>query len=209
MTIESATVNPVASNTRVVELNCDKWDRQKPVYEAARNVDVATWLGRATLEKYEGDFTSEQISAGVATPYERVIGTPQLLVYGGASALWHRLTGGTTVAAFDSTNAHIGVGDSSTAEAVGQTDLSASSNKLRKVVDATYPQHTDGVVVGAASVVFRATFGTSEANFAWNEWGIFNASTSGRMLNRKVEALGTKASGSTWVLTLTLSLQGS
>lgn len=197
------------SSTNVIELTCDKWEVQRPIYEAARNADVATWLGRATVEKYDGDYTEAQISAGLVSPYERVIGTPQMLVYGGASALWHRLVGGTTVIAFDNTNAYIGVGDSTTAEAAGQTAESASANKLRKAMDSTYPQHTDGVIVGAASIVFRSTFGTSDANFAWNEWGIFNASSGGRMLNRKVEALGTKASGSTWVLTLTLTLSGS
>ena len=35
---------------------------------------------------------------------------------------------------------------------------------------------------------------------------MFNGSSGGRMLNRKVEALGTKASGTTWALTVTLSI---
>ena len=106
---------------------------------------------------------------------------------------------GAAVTAFNNANAHLGVGDSSTAHAAGQTDLQAASNKLRKAMDATYPS-------GAANVItFRSTFGTGDANWAWNEWGTFNASSGGTMLNRKVESLGTKTSTQTWQFTTTLT----
>jgi len=97
---------------------------------------------------------------------------------------------------FTNANAHLGVGDSSTAFAATQTDLVASTNKLRKAMDATYPQIATNVIT------MKSTFATSEANFAWNEWGVFNASSAGTMLSRKVESLGTKTTG-TWVLTIT------
>lgn len=106
---------------------------------------------------------------------------------------------GAGVTAFNNANAHIGVGDSSTAHAVGQTDLQAASNKLRKAMDATYPSG------GSNVITFRSTYGTSDANFAWNEWGVFNASSSGTMLNRKVESLGTKTNTQTWQFTVTLT----
>lgn len=161
--------------------------------------DAVRWRAWWSVAKYHGDDLT-------AEPYEVLEREGNLLVIGGASALWQRLIG-TGVTAFDNSNAHIGVGDSSTAAADSQTDLSATTNKLRKAMDATYPQHTDSTSsAGAKSITFRATFGTSDANFAWNEWAIFNASSTGRMLNRKVESLGTKASGSTWTFTCTLSL---
>jgi hypothetical protein len=97
---------------------------------------------------------------------------------------------------FTNANAHLGVGDSNTAFAATQTDLVAATNKLRKAMDATYPQITGNVIT------FKSTFGASDANFAWAEWGVFNASSAGTMLSRKVEALGTKTTG-TWVLTIT------
>ena len=100
---------------------------------------------------------------------------------------------------FSNANAHLGVGDSTTAFAVGQTDLQASSNKLRKAMDATFPSG------GSNVITFRSTFGTSDANFAWQEWGVFNASSSGTMLSRKVESLGTKTSAQTWQFTVTLT----
>ena len=107
---------------------------------------------------------------------------------------------GEAFTAFNNANARIGVGDSSTTFAAGQTDLQAPVNKLRKAMDATYPKRAANVLT------FRATFGTAEANFAWNEWGVFNAASAGQMLNRKVEALGTKTSAQTWQLTVNLTL---
>lgn len=100
---------------------------------------------------------------------------------------------------FSAANAHIGVGDSSTAFAVEQTDLQAATNKLRKVVDSA-------PVVTANAVEFVATFGTADANWVWNEWGVFNAASSGDMLTRKVEALGEKNVAQTWVVTATLTV---
>ena len=110
---------------------------------------------------------------------------------------------GEAFTAFNNANARIGVGDSSTAFAAGQTDLQAPANKLRKAMDAAYPSRAANVLT------FRATFGTAEANFAWNEWGVFNAGAAGQMLNRKVESLGTKTSAQTWQLTVDLTLNAS
>jgi hypothetical protein len=152
------------------------------------------------------------LEAGIEPEFVEI--NSNLLMYGGASCQWQTLLGNGTATAgqaltfFNNAQAAIGVGDSTTAAAATQTDLVAATNKLRKAMDATYPQHTDGVVVGSASIVFRSTFATGDANFAWQEWGIFNSATAatGRMLNRKVESLGTKTSASTWTLTLTLTL---
>ncbi|MCB8942529.1 MAG: hypothetical protein H6658_02015 [Ardenticatenaceae bacterium] len=175
--------------------------------------DAVRWHAKWRIEKFDGDWNGEQIAAGLAgQPYEVIEREGNLLMYGGASCLWQCLIGnGTGTAAqtltfFNNGNAHIGVGDSNTAAAATQTDLQASTNKLRKAMEATYPQHTDGVTSGAAAITFRSVFGSSEANWAWEEWGVFNGSSGGRMLNRKVEGNGTKASGSTWTFTVTLSL---
>lgn len=100
---------------------------------------------------------------------------------------------------FNNSNAYIGVGDSTTAFNASQTDLVAATNKTRKAMQATYPQGSTNVIT------FRSTFGTSDANYAWQEWGVFNASSGGTMLNRKVESLGTKTSAQTWDFTVTLT----
>lgn len=101
---------------------------------------------------------------------------------------------------FDASNAYLGAGDSSTSFAASQTDLQAASNKLRKAMDATYPQRSSNVLT------FRSTFGTGDANYAWEEWGVFNASSSGTMLSRKVEALGTKTSAQSWQFTAAITV---
>ena len=61
---------------------------------------------------------------------------------------------------------HIGVGDDTTAAAVGQTDLQASSNKLYKAIasaDYVYTRPT---------LFISVDFGYSEGNFTWNEIGL-------------------------------------
>jgi hypothetical protein len=106
---------------------------------------------------------------------------------------------GESVTAFNNANAYIAVGNSNTAFSASQTDLQGAS-KYRKAVDASYPQRTNNVLT------YRATFSTSEANFDWEEWGIANDPTSGTLLNRKVESLGTKNSYQTWQFTVDITV---
>lgn len=174
------------------------------------------------IEKFEGDITWERRGEvfvpvqdeQIVTPFEVVEKEHNALFYGGSSNFWQCLLGNGTGTAgqvltyFNNANAALGVGDSSTANALGDNDLTAATNKLRRAMDATYPLHSPGVVVGARDAVFRSTFATGDANWVWNEWGTFNSATAGtgRMLNRVVASLGTKTSAATWVLTATLTL---
>lgn len=106
---------------------------------------------------------------------------------------------GDALTLFNNANAYIGAGDSAAAFAAGQTDLQAAVNKFRQPMDATYPTRS------GAALTFKATFASGDANFAWNEWGVFNAAAAGVMLNRKVEALGTKTSSQEWEYTVVLT----
>lgn len=193
---------------------------------AAGEHDAVRWHCHTKVEKYDLTDVDEAdlrllsgedqvaLAAALGIDAEVVEVEGNLLMYGGASVLWQALIGnasgtaGQALTRFDNTNAAIGVGDSTTAAAATQTNLQASTNKLRKAMDATYPQHTDATTSGAASIVFRSTFATSDANWAWQEWGVFNSATdaTGRMLQRKVESLGTKTSAAAWTLTVTLTL---
>lgn len=110
---------------------------------------------------------------------------------------------GSSVTSFNNANAYLGVGDSSTAFAVTQTDLQAATNKLRKAMDASYPTDPPSP---SNRWTFRSTFATTDANYAWQEWAVFNASTAGTMLNRVVQSLGTKTSAASWQLTVTIDL---
>lgn len=188
--------------------------------------DVQRWRCHTKVEKYWGDVLVDPdgqafnaVGAPVS-PYAVTEKEGNLLVIGGASIQWQTLIGNgvTTQSAatgyFSNANAYISVGDSTTAAADTQTELQAATNRKRIAMDATYPLHTDTTgTAGSKSIVFRSTFATGDANFAWQEWGIFNGpgtggppTTGSRMLNRKVESLGTKTSASSWVVTVTLSL---
>lgn len=107
---------------------------------------------------------------------------------------------GEAVTTFANANARLGVGDSTTAFAATQTDLQAATNKLRKAMEATYPTRATNVLT------FRSLFATGDANFAWQEWGVFNAASAGTMMSRKVESLGTKTSAQSWQLTTTITI---
>lgn len=101
---------------------------------------------------------------------------------------------------WDSTDAYLGVGDNSGSESTAQTGLLATTNKLYKGMDSGYPQRTN------QTAEWRATFGTSEANFHWQEFTVANAgSDSGKNLNRKVSDQNTKTNSDTWTLSLQIT----
>lgn len=111
-----------------------------------------------------------------------------------------QMTLGETYTPFNASNAYLGVGDGTTAFDPSQTDLQGT-NKYRKQMDGGYPQRTNNVMT------FQATFGPNEANFAWNEWGVFNAATGGVMMNRKLTSYGTKPSNQAWQLRVTITIE--
>lgn len=123
-----------------------------------------------------------------------------ILVNAGINLAWTLICGGAGTA-FNAANAYLGVGDSSTAEDAAQTDLQAATNKVRVGMDGSYPTYGTNQYA-----TWRATFDGTTANFHWYEFGVFNASSEGTMLNRKVSDQGTKTSGQTWQLTLQITL---
>jgi hypothetical protein len=150
------------------------------------------WEARATVQKFHaGDGLVEP------EPFEVIESDPNLLLTAGAVLFWQRLTnaGGTGL---DAATAYVCVGDGNTAPAVGQTDLTGA-NKMRKLVSAA-PTRT------GAQAQFVATFAQADANFAWAEAGLANAATGGVLLNRFLQAFGTKTSAAQWTMTITCTL---
>ncbi|MDQ2995456.1 MAG: hypothetical protein M3R61_00150 [Chloroflexota bacterium] len=162
--------------------------------------DKGSWKTHWTAAYYDGDWTAEQIDAGLAgLPSDVREQDGNILVTAGITLLLNLLIGaGGTV--YNNANAFLGIGDSSTAAAIGQTDLQAATNKVRKLMDASYPSVATNVVT------FRSTFATSEGNFSIQEQATFNAAAAGTMLNRKVSDLGTKTAASTLQLTMTVTI---
>jgi len=149
-----------------------------------------------TIRKYADDqaYQADQ-------PYEVSEFEGNLLLNEGIAVLLDLLIGAGTPTAYSNANARLGVGDSSAAEAATQTALQAATNKTWKAMEATYPSRA------SQTVTFRSVFGSTDANYAWNEFTVVNAADdTGDNLNRKVSAQGTKASGQTWTLDLSLTI---
>jgi hypothetical protein len=192
---------------------------------AADNVarDFIKWNPIATVEKYDADqveWVARQSGIAVPTsvefaeyglvPYETVVSVGNLLTTAGLNRITSLIIAGGGQGATN-TSSRLGVGNSNTAEAVGQTDLQAaagSANRQFKVMDATFPTQSNGVLT------FKSTFASGEANFQWQEWGVDigtptvsdGTTVNALLLNRKVQALGTKTSAGSWVLTATITL---
>jgi hypothetical protein len=184
-----------------------KWSPEQ-VERAARkrgvNVDEVTHAHLISV--FGGDF-----------PEDEAHGEGNILTTVGLARITSLITGGGGQAM---TNAQMmaGVGDTATAPAVGNTDLSAATGATHRYVqgvDATYPTVANGVITAFS------TFTSANGNFAWLEWawGIATgtltpgtgswasiAATSAVMLNHSNQSLGTKVSGAVWVLQATLTL---
>lgn len=171
-----------------------------------KQTEHGLWYCEYTLDKYEGDIApfaergAEHEFFRGRRPYEKIRGEKNVLANLGIDVILQLLTGAASPTPFNAANCFLGVGDSSTAAVNSQTDLQASSNKLRKAMDSTFPSEA------TQTATFKSTFASADANFAWAEWALFNAAAAATMLNRKVAALGTKASGTSWALTVTVSL---
>lgn len=174
--------------------------------------DGLRWRARWEVKKYASP--SAEVLAGRVQPIEVVQGEGNLAMNGGMDVLWKRLitnkptTAANSILAAFSSLAAIAVGQSSATSTASQTNLQGTNTRGK--MDAGYPTHTTGTSTAARSAVFRRTFTTAQANFAWKEWGVFNTTSTGanafRMLNRKVQALGTKTSAATWQFTVTLTI---
>lgn len=164
------------------------------------DADKINWKVHTELRKWSEEADHQ---AG-AEPDSIDLFEDNLLLNVGITRLLNLLVGAGATKAFDAAHSRIGVGDSSTAAAAGQTDLQAPVNKLYHRVDSA------PVVVGQ-TVTFVATFTAGEANFAWSEWGIDNGTATDSipvppLLNRKVQDMGTKAGSALWVFTVTVTL---
>ncbi len=101
---------------------------------------------------------------------------------------------------WDNAHAYLGVGDSNTTEAATQTGLQAATNKTYKPMDTGYPTRS------GQTAEWRVTFGSSEANYAWEEFTLVNSQTdTGKNLNRKTSSKGTKSSGEIWTLDMQIT----
>jgi hypothetical protein len=189
--------------------------------------DGIKWNAFARVEKYSPEVVEEltrilgyepkaaDFARFSADPYAVTEVDGNLITTTGLGNLTSLLigSGGNPLTGTTSGRAFVGVGNGTTAAAVGDTDLGGAS-KYYNPFDSNPARVTTTVTNDAVEGV--STFGTSVANHAWDEWGWFTT-TSGTltagttltsvsagtesMVNHKIAAMGTKASGASWVFT--------
>lgn len=168
--------------------------------------DVARLAARIGREPGAGDFAEADLR-----PYDESLVPGNLVTTAGLGRITALIIGAGGQAA-SNTAARIGVGNGTTAAAVGDTDLAAGAgtgNRYFRPMDAGFPTQTAG------AMTFQSTFGTGDGNFAWNEFGIdvgappvaAGSTVNPLLLNHKSSiAQGTKSAGQSWVATATITI---
>jgi hypothetical protein len=180
--------------------------RWSPSLTVRRYSERVTELAERAIGKGRS-ITDEMFDVLGYAPYEVTVTEGNLLTTAGLTriAALINLGTGNLIA---STTARVGTGNGVTAEAIGNTDLAASAGSANRWFQ------TCTVTTPSNVWTFAASFGTADGNYAWSEWGIdigtatvsSSNAVSAVLLNRKVAANGTKASGQTWTATATVTL---
>jgi hypothetical protein len=98
----------------------------------------------------------------------------------------------------------LGVGDSSINFDSTQNDLQGT--QTRKGMDSGYPVRDPENDGSQNKLRYRSYFMETECNYQWNEWGLFNSSSGGQMLNREVQNQGSKPSGAIWIFEIDVEI---
>ena len=165
-------------------------------------IDSKEWGVVATVDKWHN---AADRALGLP-PDDTVSVEDNLLLNAGIGNLLDLLCGIGSVTVYG-TGCYIGVVTSTTAASATHTGLQAgTSARSYKAMESGFPDRTD------QTMTWKSVWGSGEGNFAWEEWSIRSASSgvggesTGTALNRKVASLGTKASGSEWTLTVTITV---
>jgi hypothetical protein len=175
--------------------------------------DMAKWHAHWQIKKFVGDYpgmTALEIEAAGVKPYETLDFEGNCLLNSGINSVIMPALTGDIPHPVDGTYGCIGVGDGTLAATAAQTGLQAATNHLWNVLSA---KPTTGTV---QKIVATATFASADAVWVWAEICLGEVAsglplnsanpTNGYALNRLVQAMGTKAAGTSWVATLTITL---
>jgi hypothetical protein len=148
--------------------------------------------------KQHGEIKSlEDAFARGLKPYEVFEHEGNVLLNAGINQIWSLVcgTGGTQFG----TSSLMCVGTSTTGATATQAALvgTGTAGSATATMVASYPLYGSSQLAS-----WQGSFGTGVANWAWNEIGV----SAGVLLNRLVQSMGTKASGTTWVATLQITL---
>jgi hypothetical protein len=103
--------------------------------------------------------------------------------------------------AYDSTGAILQV-SSATSTTFTATSTDVGGTPIATTMESGYPS------LSTNQMTFRGVASTEQANFAWECWGVTNATATGTgdLLNRVQESLGTKTSAQSWQFTADITL---
>ena len=193
------------------DLRVDRWDAEQTEW-VARKAGVADRLA-----------TGVTIGPGVfahygVKPYSTTVDENcNLIVIGGWAVLLGGIAGTSITNKLSGTFGRIGIGTSTTA--VASTDTSLNGDTGSSSTTSYYQLFSGTPTISTAAtpctLTLSASFGTGNANFAWQEFGTDNWNASGVtaqglganevFLNHGLSAQGTKSSGQTWTATETIS----
>lgn len=185
----------IGKGKSVISINQKRAILEKMIEKAAWK--IGRWASEADQKAKKIYSKKEAIKLFGVPQFTKIEGN--CLCNEGINELW-KLVAGTGAVKYDNGNAYLIVGTGSGAAAAGDTEATFTAG-VKKAMMATYPTYGT-----SQKATWKSSYGSGDANQAWNEFGTLNASTSGKLLNRKVSAQGTKASGQTWELTLEITL---
>lgn len=149
----------------------------------------------------------ELVAAGIE-PFDVIDAGENLWTTAGWTRLFNLLTNQGATQAYDATHTRVGVGDGTTAAAVGDTDLAAVAGATHRYFNPVDAAST----VATNTNKWTSTFASGNGNFAWNEWGVDQGTAGGTtvvapLFNRSVPAGGivTKTAAAAMAFTVTLS----
>lgn len=192
----------------------DRWDLDQTLY-ARRLLGLPDWM----------DVTPAHFAlagAGGVKPYETTIDTDcNLITTTGWAQLLGGIAGTSITNKFSATYGRIGVGTSTTTASGADTKLggdtgSGSTTSYYQLCSGAPTINTTGTGTDSdiCTLTFSATFGTGNANFAWQEFGTDNYNASGVttqslsnvvFINHGISSQGTKQNTQTWTATETIS----
>jgi hypothetical protein len=181
----------------------ERWDDSAVQWATRRMERVLP--SRLLREPVQADFKRLGVS-----PYNVTEHHGNVITNAGWQALLKAATSGASgPLVFSGTVGRLGVGDTAGTPAAADTDLAASAGSTHRLYKFMGAAPTVGTGTNR-TWTFVATFGASDFNQAWNEFGIDSGTSDGTtvtapFVNHANSAQGTKTSGQVWTATAVLT----
>jgi hypothetical protein len=185
----------------------ERWDAEQAAWaQAKRQRHLSERLLVARPEPVQADFRALNVQ-----PYSTTQTLGNVITNAGWQALLKAATSGASgPLVFSSSVGRLGVGDTAGTPAAADTDLAAAAGSTHRLYKFLGAAPTVGTGTNR-TWTFVATFGSSDFNQAWNEFGIDSGTADGTtvvapLFNHANSAQGTKTAGQIWTATAVVSM---